>query len=111
MPVIGGFIASVFGWLFALFAKQLTLGLAAAAAFVGTSALAFAAVRFALIGVQAAIGSVAPPSMAPVLMALSAFMPSNLSSCITAVLLMDTIATHYDYWRNNLPIAFQLAKS
>jgi biotin transporter BioY len=107
VPILTGFLASVFAVVFGYLAKRLTLGLAAAAAFVASAGAAYLAVKAVLWVSMAAVGSVVPAGFLSMMMA---FFPSNVAECITAVLLADTVVTHYDQFRAVLGNAFLIAK-
>lgn len=108
MPALAAGLSALFGAFFSMFAKRLSLGLAAAAAFLTVSAATFAAVKLALLAVIASIGAIAPPALLNILVML---MPAHTQQYIGAILLASTIVTAFDYWRNNLAVAFQLANS
>lgn len=107
MPILAGVISSFFGWVAGILATRLSIGLSAAGAFLVTAGAAFVAVKAAFYAAAAALSAVAPPSLVT---AVGYFLPSNLSACITAIILADTIRVSYDYWRQTLGVAFQLAK-
>jgi len=107
MPFLAGVISAFFGWLAGEFAKRYTIGLAAAGAFVVTVLAAFAAVKAAMMAVAAGLGYIVPP---PIIQAAGYFLPDNLSVFLTAIVLADTIALPFDYWRLTLGVAVQLAK-
>jgi hypothetical protein len=107
MPILAGVFANFFGFIAGLLAKRLTIGFAAAGAFVATSATAFLVVKAAIAGIVAGLSAVAPPA---VVAAAGYFMPGNVSVCVTAVLLADTVVVAYDYWRGTMGAAIALAK-
>lgn len=107
MPLLAGLISSLFGAFFAVLAKRLTIGVAAAAAFIAVSAAAFAAAKLALFALFAGLSLVVPPQ---VVIALASFMPRNATLCVGVILLAQSIMVAYDYWRLNLSVAFQLAR-
>lgn len=107
MPLVAGLLAAAFELFFAFFAKKLALGVAAAAAFVAVSFAAWASVRLAMSGIASGLGVVAPPAL---ISAVSDFMPANLHVCITMILLVDTVMSNYDFWKQHLPVVFQLAR-
>lgn len=107
MPILAGLLSSAFGALFTLFAARLSIGVAAAAAFVAVSSAAFVAVKVALAAVAAGLGAISPPVAAQL---AGYFFPGNVGTCLTAILLADAIATSYDYWRNMIGVAVQLAR-
>lgn len=108
MPILTLAIAGLFQLLFAAFAKMATIGVAAAAAFLATSAAALIAVKLAFVAMYATIGLVVPTG---IIDGFFMFLPSNMDECLTVILLADTVITHYDYFRNVLPVTFMIAKS
>ncbi len=107
MPLIAGLFANFFGFVAAILAKRLSIGLAAAGAFIATSAAAFALVKTAIAAVVTGLTAITPPAVA---LGAGYFMPSNLAACVTAILLADTIVVAYDYWRGTMGAAISLAK-
>jgi hypothetical protein len=107
MPILAGILSTLFGSVFTYLAARLSIGVAAAGAFMLTSGAAFLAVKLALAAVSSAVTAALPPVAGA---AAGYFMPHNLGSCLTAILLADAISTSYDYWKDNLGTAFQLAK-
>lgn len=107
MPLLAGVIAAFFGFIAEMLAKKLTVGLASAAAFVATALAAWIAVKAAIAAVAAGISATLPSQY---VLAVSYFLPTNLSTCLTAILLADTIVAAYDFWRGNLTTAAKLAQ-
>lgn len=107
MPLLGGVIAAFFAFVAEHLAKRLTVGLAAAAAFLATAVAAWVAVKAAILAVAATISATLPSQY---VLAMSYFLPTNLATCLTAMLLADTIVTAYDFWRGNLGTAAKLAQ-
>jgi len=107
MPLLAGLVSGFFGMVATMLAARVSIGLAAAGAFLVTAAAGFAAVKVAIYACAAALSAVAAPSIVDT---LSYVVPSNLASCITAMILADTIFYTWDYWRQTLGVAFQLAK-
>jgi len=107
MPILAGLISSFFGVVATFLAARVSIGVAAAGAFLITAAAGLAAVKAALWACAAALSYVASPS---IVATLSYVVPSNLSTCLTATILPDTIVYTRDYWRETLGVAFQLAK-
>lgn len=107
MPVLGGILTTLFGAIFAQLSARLSVGIAAAGAFVLTSAAAYLGVKVALATVSSGVAAALPPA---VVAAAGYFMPSNLGSCLTAILLADAISASYEQWRSVLGTALSLAK-
>lgn len=107
MPILAAFLANFFGFIAGILAKRLTIGFAAAGAFVATSGVAFLAVKAAIAAIVTGLTAVAPPA---VVLAAGYFMPQNISVCVTAVLLADTVVLAYAYWRGTMGHAIALAK-
>lgn len=107
MPILAGLISSFFGMVAGLIATRFAIGIAAAGAFVVTSAAAYAAVKAALYAASAALSAVAPPS---IVAAVGYFLPGNLSACLAAIILADTINASYQFWRSNIGPAVSLAR-
>jgi 3-oxoacyl-[acyl-carrier-protein] synthase III len=107
MPVLAALLSTSFGALATLLAARLSIGLASAIAFVAVAGGAYVAVKAALAAVSAGLAAVVP-----VVGWTTAgyFMPANLGECLTAILLADAIRTSWDYWRQTLGVAVQLAK-
>jgi hypothetical protein len=85
----------------------MTVGFAAAAAFLITSAAAYAACKVALAGIATGMSVVLPPTS---YVLISYCIPTNLAGCLTAILIGDAVITFYDYWRQTLGVAITLAK-
>lgn len=107
MPILAGLVSSFFGMVASLLAARVSIGVAAAGAFLVTAAAGFAAVKAALWACAAALSAVAAPS---IVSSLSYVVPSNLAACLTAMIFADTIFYTWDYWRQTLGVAIQLAK-
>jgi len=107
MPLLAGLISTMFGTVASYLAARMSIGFAAAAAFILTSGVAYLAVKAALAALAGGISAALPPTVYAL---LSYCWPSNAGVCITAVLIGDAVSTAWDYWRVNLGIAVNLAK-
>lgn len=107
MSILAAFLGQMFVWIFSIAAKKLAMGVAVAAAFVAVMAASYAIAKGAVMATAAVVGAYVPPSL---LGPLSSFMPSNVTACLTAILLADTIITNWDYWRLQIPTIFGLAQ-
>src|SRR5438105_15961876 len=107
MPLLAGAVVAFFAFVAEILAKRLTVGLAAAAAFLATALAAWIAVKAAIAAVASGIAATLPSQY---VLAISYFLPTNLAACLTAMLLADTIVTAYDFWRGNLVTAAKLSQ-
>jgi len=105
--VLAGLLSSFFGAVLSLLAARLSIGVAAASAFVVTVLAAYAAMKAALLAVGSGLAYVTSPALVAT---LAYFLPTNIASCFTAILLADTIYWSYDFWRQYIGAAFFLAK-
>ena len=108
MPILAGLLSSTFGVVASFLAARMSIGLAAAAAYLLTAGVAFAAVKVALAALSSGLTAVLGPTT---YLLLSYAMPGNIGACITAILIGDATITAWDYWRQTLGIAVQLAKA
>lgn len=107
MPLIAGLLSSFFGMIAGVLARRLTIGIAAAAAFVTTTLAAYVAVKLAFAALVSGLTFVAPPA---VIAGVGYFMPSNLAACLTAILIGDALISSWSYWRQTLGVAVNLAR-
>lgn len=108
MPLLAGVLSTLFGAFFAVLAKRLTLGIAAAAAFLAVAAASFAVVKLALFALFAGLSIVIPPNA---LIGMASFMPTHTTAYVGLLLLANAILISFDYWFINMKVAFQLANA
>jgi hypothetical protein len=101
-------LSGLFAAFFAVLAKRMTIGIAAAGAFIACSAAAFAVAKLALYALISGLAIIVPPG---VVIGLTDFMPTHVTTYIGLILLAQTIVISYDYWTVNLKVAFELANA
>lgn len=107
MPIFGGILASMFSSIFTYFTARFSLGVAFALAAAATSTAAMIALQAALHAVWSGVSLVAPTIVVD---AFAMVMPSNFSTFLSGIILVDVIRAAYDYWRQTANTTF-LAKS
>lgn len=108
MGVFATFLATFFGYVAEFLMQRLTVGVAAASAFLITAAAGYLGFKSAIMALSAGLAVVLPPSTYAL---LSYCIPTNIYACITAILVGDAASAAWDYWHGNLHTAMALAKA
>ena len=95
MPILGGFLSTIFGSLFTYFSVKLGSKLALLGAFIAVSGGAWLATKAAVFAILASLTVFTPPA---IVAGISYVIPANMGVCLAAVFLSDAILESMDFF-------------